>query len=247
MDYALILLAGVLGSLHCVGMCGAIVVAYSTAHGTDAARPSLLSSLPSHLVYNGGRVLSYGLIGAAAGMIGGMVGSVRTLGTWVAPAAGIAMTAAGLVMLGVIPRLNLFDGGDNIWIRRLHLRSVANLLTLESLESKFYVGLMTPFLPCGLLYAMLIRAAASGNAGEGALTMLLFGAGIVPALLVTGMVSAYIGLKLRFLANRLAAVTILIMGVSLILRGVGVPFPFMGDHHEGHGGDPQEEMRGHRH
>ena len=247
MEYALILLAGVLGSLHCVGMCGAIVVAYSTAHGTGAVRPSLMSSLPSHLVYNGGRVLSYGVIGAAAGMAGGMVGSVRSLGSWVAPAAGVAMLAAGLVMLGIIPRLNLLDGGENTWLRRLHLRSVANLLTLESLESKFYVGLMTPFLPCGLLYAMLIRAAASGSAAEGAVTMLLFGAGIVPALVVTGLVSAYIGLRLRFLANRLAAVTILVMGVSLILRGAGVPLPFMGDHHEGHGVDAQEEMSGHRH
>ncbi len=247
MDYGLILLAGVLGSLHCVGMCGAIVVAYSTAQGADAVRPSVLSSLPSHLVYNGGRVLSYGLIGAAAGMIGGMVGSVRSIGTWVAPAAGIAMTVAGLGMLGVFPRLNLLEWGERTWLRRLHLRSVANLLTLDSLESKLYVGLLTPFLPCGLLYSMLFRAAASGSAGEGALIMLLFGAGIVPALIVTGLVSAYIGLKLRFLANRLAAVTILIMGVSLILRGAGVPFPFMGEHHEGHGGDPQEEMRGHRH
>jgi hypothetical protein len=234
MDYGLTLLAGVLGSLHCVGMCGAIVVAYSTARGLDAPRPSVLSTIPSHLVYNGGRVLSYGLIGAAAGAIGGLVGSVRWLGVWVAPAAGIAMTAAGLVMLGAIPRLNPSAWAENTWIRRLHLHSVANLLRLESLESKFYVGLLTPFLPCGLLYAMLLRAAAGGSAVEGALTMLLFGAGIVPALFVTGMVSSYAGLKLRFLANRLAAVTIIIMGVTLILRGAGIPLPFIGGGHEGH-------------
>jgi hypothetical protein len=231
MDYALILLTGVLGSLHCVGMCGAIVVAYSTARGADAPAPSVLSSLPSHLVYNGGRVLSYGVVGGLAGMIGGLVGSVRDLGSWVSPAAGVLMTIAGLAMLGITPRLSLAQSGEDTWLRRLHLHSVANLLTLGSLESKLYIGLLTPFLPCGLLYSMLLRAAATGNALQGAVTMLLFGAGIVPALLVTGVVSAYIGLKLRFAANRLAAVTIIIMGLSLILRGIGVPFLFMDAHH----------------
>jgi sulfite exporter TauE/SafE len=71
--------------------------------------------------------------------------------------------------------------------------------------------------------------------------MLLFGSGIVPALLITGWVSAFIGLKLRYYANRLAAVTIIIMGVTMIMRGAGMPFPFMGGH-EGH--TPPAEQTG---
>ena len=247
MDYGLILLTGALGSLHCVGMCGAIVVAYSTAQGSAALRPSILSSLPSHVVYNAGRVLSYGVIGALAGTVGGMVGSVEALGSWVAPAAGIAMVLAGLAMLGLIPGLNILEGGENTWLRKLHLQSVARLLSLASLESKFYVGLLTPFLPCGLLYAMLLRAAAGGSPVQGAVTMLLFGAGIVPALLLTGLVSAYAGLRLRHIANRLAAVTIIVMGLTMIMRGAGLPFPFMGDHHSMGGSGEQEQTTGHRH
>ncbi|MEW6510494.1 MAG: sulfite exporter TauE/SafE family protein [Bacteroidota bacterium] len=229
LDYPLILLAGVLGSLHCVGMCGAIVLAYSTAGGTGATQAGVVASLPSHLAYNGGRVLAYVLIGGLAGAVGGIIGSLEWVGNWFALVAGIVMTVAGLLMLGLVPRLGIMSDGEQGWFRRLHLQSVANLLALRSLESRFYIGLLTPFLPCGLLYSMFLRAAAAGSATGGALTMLLFGAGIVPALVVTGLVSAYVGVRLRYYATKLAAVTVLLMGITMIMRGTGVPFPF-GDH-----------------
>jgi sulfite exporter TauE/SafE len=60
--------------------------------------------------------------------------------------------------------------------------------------------------------------------------MAVFGAGIVPALILTGLVSAYAGIRLRHYATRLAAFTILVMGLTMIMRGAGVPFPFMGGH-----------------
>jgi len=237
----MIFLAGVLGSMHCVGMCGAIVLAYSTVPGGVPAQPSLRSGAVSHLVYNGGRVLSYTLIGALAGFLGGVLGTVQSFGTWFSLAAGVVMVGTGLVMLGLLPRLTARNGGREPWMRRLHVDSISGLLSLRTIESKFYIGLLTPFLPCGLLYSMFVKAAATGTALEGAWTMLLFGSGIVPALFITGWVSAYIGLTLRHYANRLAAVTIIIMGVTMIMRGAGMPLPFMGGH-EGHA--PRVESTG---
>jgi sulfite exporter TauE/SafE len=209
----------------------------------------MASSLPAHVVYNSGRVFSYALIGGLAGFLGGVLGSVQVLGTWFSIVGGGVMVIAGALMLDLIPRFNVWTGGEHTWLRRLHLHSITNLLSLRSLESKFYIGLLTPFLPCGLLYSMFITAVASGNIIEGALTMLIFGAGIVPALLLTGMVTAYIGIKLRFYANKLAGATIILMGVVMVMRGAGVPLPFMGAMHEGHHhvAPVQEQTHEHHH
>lgn len=247
MDLSLSFLAGLLGSMHCIGMCGAVVLAYSTGssraagdRGRVALGSSLLGTLPSHLVYNGGRVLSYTCIGATAGYLGGLLSAIQTIGTLFSVVAGCAMVVAGLLMLDVIPQAGGSSTGGESWLRRFHIHSLAALLSFRTLRSKFYIGLLTPFLPCGLLYSMILQAAGSGGIVNGALTMLVFGAGIVPALLVTGVASAYMGLKLRYYANKLAAMTIIAMGVVMLLRGLGVPVPFGGSAHDGHhGGDMQ--------
>lgn len=240
MDLYLAFLTGVLGSMHCVGMCGAIVMAYSAQQpvtigdGTVALKSSLWSGLPGHMVYNGGRVASYTIIGALAGLMGGLIVSIQTIGIWFSVIAGAILVIAGLFMLGVFPRFDIWTGGEESWSRKLHIRSVTNLLTLGTLESKFYIGLLTPFLPCGLLYSMFLKAASTGSAFDGGLTMLVFGAGIVPSLVLTGLVSTYAGIKLRYYANKLAAVTIILMGTVMILRGAGVTLPFMGNLHDDH-------------
>jgi uncharacterized protein len=253
MDFFLTFVTGILGSMHCVGMCGAIVMAYSTQQGspkvdgTLTVGSSLRSGFPAHLVYNSGRIVSYMVVGALAGFFGGIIFSVKEVGMWFSIVAGTLMVVTGLLMLNLVPRINVWSGGDKSWLRRLHLQSVANLLTLRTLESKFYIGLLTPFLPCGLLYSMFIKAAATGGGISGALTMLAFGAGIVPALVLTGLVSAYVGIKLRYYANKLAAVTIILMGLIMIMRGTGAPIPFTGSHHGEHMRvDPGSEQMRHQ-
>ena len=78
MDYFLPFVVGFVGSLHCVGMCGAIVLAYSLQSGDPGSAPSAaLSSMPMHLAYNTGRVMSYVVIGTFFGGLGGMIGSCR--------------------------------------------------------------------------------------------------------------------------------------------------------------------------
>jgi sulfite exporter TauE/SafE len=239
-DYALPLLAGVLGSFHCVGMCGAIVVAYAIRSGATPGGKlpaSALSTVPMHLTYNAGRLFSYTVVGALAGLLGGVIGTVHAAGVWFSLLAGGLMVVTGILMLDLVPGIRIWEGGEATWIRRLHLRSLANLLSLATLESKFYIGILTPLLPCGLLYSMFLKAAATGTPLDGALTMLLFGAGIVPSLLVTGLLSSYAGIRIRRYAATIAAVTIIVMGVTIVLRGAGIPLPFMGGMHGHHSMD----------
>lgn len=219
--------------MHCVGMCGAIVLAYSTQGMTPGMTKT--STLAAHLTYNAGRVLSYVIVGAFLGLLGHGLTAVKGIGHWFSLIGGTALVIAGVVMLRVIPfvrfaeTVNLSEG-SKVFVQRLYRKSFGALVALPKIESKFYIGLLTPLLPCGLLYSMFLKAAETGSAVEGGMIMLLFGAGIVPALLVTGYASSFFGDRLRRWGDKLAAVTILLMGLVMILRAVGVPIPAVGGH-----------------
>lgn len=233
MDFALIFLTGFLGSMHCVGMCGAIVTAYSTQDGFyDHTVLGKWRTLVKHLVYNGGRVLSYIAIGALLGGVGGGIAALKIAGDWFSTAVGVLLVGSGIWMLRIFPGTGFTQriaGKDqkNSPIISFYSKTYGALLSSPSVESKFYIGLLTPLLPCGLLYSAFLMAAASGNAFNGAVTMALFGSGIVPSLIVVGFVSTFVRFRLRLLGDKLAAMTIVLMGVMMLLRGLGLPLPWM--------------------
>jgi hypothetical protein len=215
-------------------MCGAIVLAYSS-QGMSAS-VSRISTLASHLTYNAGRVLSYAIVGAFLGMAGKGVMMIHGVAEWFSLAVGALLIIAGVVLLRVIPfarfdeSLPIVESSRSV-IKRLYRASFGALVALPKLESKFYIGLLTPLLPCGLLYSMFLKAAETGSALEGGIMMALFGLGIVPALLVTGYASTFLGESLRRWGDKLAAVTIILMGLMLFTRGMGIPLPWMGGGH----------------
>jgi sulfite exporter TauE/SafE len=217
MDLTLSLIAGFFTSLHCIGMCGGLVACYAVQPGSGR----VLTGLPSHLSYNGGRLLSYSFLGGVAGLAGKALGSLHTIGPWFSIVAGVFMVGLGLVMFGIVPGWNLQEPNSQGWLRRLHLQSVADLLQHRSPEGAFYVGLLTPLLPCGMLYAMALKAAETASVASGALTMLAFGAGTVPALFATGIITTLASVRLRLHATRVAALIVIVMGVLLVIRGVG--------------------------
>src|SRR5512140_315445 len=174
-------------------MCGGLVACYAVQRSSGQS----LAGLPGHLSYNFGRLLSYSFLGGLAGLAGQVLGSLHLIGPWFSLVAGVLMVAVGLLMLGIIPGRGLTEPAGQSWLRRLHLRSVADLLQNRSREGAFYVGLLTPLLPCGMLYAMVLKAAETGSAPAGALTMLAFGAGTVPALFLTGVATTYMSVRLR--------------------------------------------------
>ncbi len=221
-DYSLIFITGLLTSLHCVGMCGAIVLAYSTSPISFGGAVSLhRNPLALHAAYNGGRILSYALLGAIVGLLGMTLSGFERVAEVVAIVSGAIMIVAGLAMLGVLPfPTTLSFGGNSFGVGKLH----GKLIREKSFLSKFSLGFLTPVLPCGLLYAMLAKAAAAGSVANGAMTMAVFGFGMAPSLMLLGGMSSFFSVKMRKRAEMIAAATIILMGVTLVLRGLHVPF-----------------------
>jgi len=181
--YLALFLVGLLGGTHCVGMCGGIVGALSMG---GQARWSM------HLAYNGGRILSYAAAGAIAGALGaasmGLEGQVpaRLILYFVA---NLMLVAMGLYLLGVTRALAFTErAGQSLWRRLQPL--TRRFLPVRSVAQAFPLGVLWGWLPCGLVYSALATALSTGSAGRGALTMLAFGLGTLPNLLLAGIVLA---------------------------------------------------------
>lgn len=215
-EYLLIAAIGLLGSGHCLGMCGPIVWAYASRLPLGA---TWATRMGAHLAYNLGRVGMWVFLGLTLGMLGGMLGGLAPVGRVLAVGGGAAMLILGLANLGLLPlRFRLEgEGGNSLW--RCYRRLFQALIGVGGPLGKFALGLANGLLPCGLSYALLARAAATGSPGEGASVMLAFGLGTVPALLGAGLVLDRFWLP-RW-SERLAAVAVLVMGAMLLWRGLG--------------------------
>ncbi|WP_343584560.1 sulfite exporter TauE/SafE family protein [Herbaspirillum sp.] len=238
-----VFLVGLMGSVHCVAMCGGIVGALSSAApGKPAyagARVIAIKTVPTTgaaigelarvLCYNAGRLASYAAAGALAGGIAsGLLRGADVLG-WMAPLQRAAYVAANLILVllglyltqwwGVLARLEHF--GQALWAR---LRPLAmRLVPVDSQAKALLLGSLWGWLPCGMVYSVLLTAMLSGDAASGALTMLAFGAGTLPVLMAAGLS----GERLRSLAahpswRRGAGLAVLAFGVLGLLRAAGI-------------------------
>jgi sulfite exporter TauE/SafE len=176
------LLAGLLGGVHCVGMCGGIVAAFSFR--ADGTQPPFRL----HLAYNLGRISSYAMFGALAGALGASL----KLATFL-PAQTVLYVLAQLVMI----LLGLYLAGFNRWVLVFERAGGAlwrvvqplfrRLLPVRSLPQALLAGMAWGWLPCGLVYSVLVSALAAGSAPSGAALMLAFGLGTLPNLLGMGL------------------------------------------------------------
>lgn len=174
-------LAGLLGGVHCLGMCGGIVAAMGIQPGGHARWQTLVG-------YNLGRISSYG----AAGALAGLVGSAAFLSDHLLPVqnalyllAQVMLILVGLYLAGLnravlwIERL-----GGGLW-RRLQPR-VGAMFPVDGFGKAMIAGLFWGWLPCGLVYSMLVSALATGHPRAGAALMLAFGLGTLPNLMAMG-------------------------------------------------------------
>jgi uncharacterized protein len=233
MNLTLIFLTGFFGSMHCVGMCGAIVAAYSTQENfQNQSAAKKWSPFLKHVAYNFGRVLSYVFVGALLGAVGGGFTGLREAGEWFSTAAGVLLILSGIWMMRIFPWMGFpreiqLSAEKKSFLLNIYAKTYGALLASPTIESKFYIGFLTPLLPCGLLYSAFIIAAASGSAFNGAVTMTLFGIGIVPSLVIVGFVSTFFRFRLRTWGDKLAAITIVLTGIMMVMRGLGLPLPWM--------------------
>ena len=129
-------------------------------------------------------------------------------------------------MSGAVPSKALVRIGVTSGFSRI----VGRLLLAPGALSKLALGLAMGFLPCGLLYAALLKAASTGSAGSGAASMAAFGAGTAGTLLALGLFSSAIGLRLGRWSNALASASVTVMGAALVWRGLMAKIPQMSCH-----------------
>ncbi len=214
--YIEIFLIGLLGSMHCIGMCGGFVAMYSLR------KPASKPSLPCHVLYNLGRITTYSLLGGVMGYIGSFftyLSEARGVPGAVLLIAGLIMVLMGVNLAGVLGKRGLFEdagiaslGGFRTALRRI--------LALESVWSAYLFGLLLGFLPCGFLYPIFISAAASGRVFTGMFTMAVFGISTMPAMLSMGFLITVLRPRVRLALYRVAAVLVVLLGVQLLLRGM---------------------------
>jgi sulfite exporter TauE/SafE len=208
----MLVVSGMLGSAHCLGMCGP----FALAVGTGAA--DWRTNLRRQMAYSVGRIFTYAVLGAGAAFAAAR--AMRVLPTWtnvpaaLAVAAGVLLVWQGLAAAGVLRRRGVGAGagcpGAGAFKRLLTARSVVDV---------FLAGLFTGLLPCGLLYGMLAYAASRHDLVEGAAAMAAFGAGTVPAMAGVGLGGSLVAVATRRRLHHAAAWCLVATGAVSIVRG----------------------------
>lgn len=184
-SFLAVFLTGLLGGAHCVGMCGGIVAAISL-------QPGGKQPFTFHLAYSAGRIASY----SAAGALAGLIGSAAFLSDTLYPVqqglyflAQVVLILLGLYLAGLNQSVLFLERvGGGVWRRVQPL--LARVMPIRSLPQALAAGALWGWLPCGLVYSVLVSALASGGAGRGATLLLLFGLGTLPNLLLMGWAAA---------------------------------------------------------
>lgn len=212
----LVFLGGLLGSSHCIGMCGPLALAL----GTNQSK--LRDNLLRQLVFSAGRIFTYGFGGAAAAFTGWWLASrplpLINMQAVLSIVAGVSLVLLGLSTAGVLPALSIR------WLSAppcTSARWIKTLLTGRGPVSALLAGVFTGFIPCGLVYAFLAYAASTGSVFRGWLTMVAFGLGTVPLMVLAGVGGTALSLSARTRALRIAAWCVVLTGVISIARGAG--------------------------
>ncbi|MHB1047837.1 MAG: sulfite exporter TauE/SafE family protein [Thermoanaerobaculia bacterium] len=204
---------GLLGGFgHCVGMCSPFVLFVSRRYvAPDAGRAA---AFRAQLWYTAGRVLTYAILGALAGALGGVVqlaGALLGLQRAASVVAGAVLVLWALVALSdLVPGL---ETGGSLFAK------VAARLKGRVPGHPFAIGLFLGLLPCGLLYSAVIAAVARGGPLEGALALAFFGLGTAPALLGVSLADELLA-RHRAFVNRLSQVFLLAMGAWFLWTGL---------------------------
>lgn len=214
-ELPLIFVSGLLGSSHCVGMCGPFAMLLGSA------TTGWCQNIAWQLLYSAGRIFTYTTLGAMAGFGGQRLAGLKLSGinatAILAIAAGALLIYEGLVTAGVWQRLAFAKQGSGSCPTGGLLRS---MLQQQSRWGVFLAGIATGFLPCGLVYAFLLIAARSGDLLLGALVMAVFGLGTLPLMVATGTTASFISVERRMRMLTLAGWCVVIMGSLSLYRGL---------------------------
>jgi sulfite exporter TauE/SafE len=230
------LVTGLLGSAHCFGMCGGI----SGLFAVQASVASQRSQLPRAVAYNLGRILTYALLGVAVALLGkGLVASLPGLAVPVRLVSGALIILVGLQLaFGWRILAPIETAGARLW--KKIAPAARGLVPVESAVQAFGLGMIWGWLPCGLVYSVLLLAATSAEPAGGGLVMIAFGLGTMPAMVLTGLGASRLA---RFMGRKRVGA-----GLLIVLIGIAtIAMPVMNlSHAEGgmqHGNHPMPPQR----
>ncbi|MCB2229619.1 sulfite exporter TauE/SafE family protein [bacterium] len=212
------LVIGLAGSLHCIGMCGPIVLAL------PSGRRSAFWTVIGRLAYNFGRVVTYAFLGLLCGFVGrtvSMAGYQQML----------SIVLGVLLLLAVLlpSRYGKYITGAPLHgeILALFRRFWSALQKRSSVPSLFGIGILNGFLPCGLVYVALAGSLATAAPLKSAVYMAMFGLGTVPVMLATAIFGNFAGLAVKRRLYKLLPVGVVVLAAVLILRGLSLGIPLI--------------------
>lgn len=209
---------GLMGSFHCAGMCGPIAIALPL-HGNTVPQ-----KIFGGVLYNLGRTLTYGFMGAVFGLLGQgveMIGFQQK----------ISVIMGGIMIFSVLFP-NLFKNQysmDKSWFSFVgKLKStIGKMFSIRSFSSLFLIGLLNGLLPCGLVYMAIAGAIGTGEVLLGSMYMVLFGLGTIPMMLSISLAGNIMSLAIRNKINKLIPLLVVIVGIFFILRGLSLGIPYL--------------------
>ena len=212
------LILGLMGSLHCVGMCGPI------AFMLPVDRTNNFKKLGQIFIYHFGRLMAYAIIGLFFGLVGkglSIFGAQQKLSI----AIGVLMILVVLIPYKTFNKYNLSKPIYKV------ISKVKNQLGKElkkkSADTFVTIGFLNGFLPCGLVYMALFGAIAMGNALQGGLYMMLFGLGTIPLMTTAIYFSGLLKGSVRQKVQKAIPVFVVVIGLLFILRGLGLGIPYV--------------------
>ena len=211
--YGMLFITGLLTSIHCISMCGAInlMTTFNRENKVNLKRP---------ILYNLGRLISYTFLGGIVGLIGSII-SVNEIVN------GLIIIIASVIML--LMSLNMLN------IIKFKLPNFIKLKNSIKTSSSFMVGLLNGFMPCGPLQAMQVYALSTGSFIKGSLSMFLFCLGTIPLMLGVGFIFNIVKERKRIILNKIASVLILLLSLAMLFRGLnttGINFNSISNNYE---------------
>lgn len=208
---------GLVGSFHCLGMCGPIAMALPMVHRNNASR------LLGGVIYNLGRVVTYSFLGLILGLAGDFLISPKIQNT----VSIVFGTLIGIYLL--LPsktKTTLRIAPSQSLLVRLR-KQIAKFLYIENNSSLFGIGMLNGLLPCGMIYLALTSSFLAGSAVKGSLFMFSFGLGTFPTMLAAVFFGGFLNQHIRLKLRRLVPIFLFFMAALLIVRGMNLGIPYL--------------------
>lgn len=212
------LILGLLGSLHCVGMCGPI------AFMLPVDRSNSFNKVSQIFTYHFGRLLAYGLMGVGFGLVGKSL-YIFGLQQQLSILIGVIMIILVLLPYKTINKYNL-SGPLFKFISRIK-SALGKALTKKTADAFLTIGFLNGFLPCGLVYMAVFGSLATGSAVQGGLYMVLFGVGTIPLMTAAIYLGKFLNTNIKQRIQKAIPVFVVIIGLLFILRGLGLGIPYL--------------------